>query len=148
MKRILSLILVITLLLSTNAFATSEYSTDTFDEEIISTNEYCISVETGVAQTRVNWLTGGTKIQELSNAGGDVLIIFKVIGTFKYNGTTAIATQASYDYEIVSGSWYLVSASAYCQGDTAIAEAEFKHPLFGTVYSTVTLTCSPTGYLT
>lgn len=148
MKRTLCLILVATLLLTTNVFAASDDTADICDEVITATNEYCVSVETSGIQTRVNWLTSGAKVQELCNEAGDVLIIFKVFGTFKYNSTTAIATQASYDYEIVSGSWYLVSASAYCQGDTAIAEAEFKHPLLGTVYSTVTLTCSPTGYLT
>lgn len=116
-------------------------------DSIAYSEEYCSGSEVGAALTRVNYLKSGSKTQRLFNEGGDVLIIVKVNGTFKYNGTTATATLASYEYEIVSGSWYFVEGTAYCDGNSAIAELEFKHPLLGTVYSIVTLSCTPNGTL-
>lgn len=106
-----------------------------------------IVTELYAVQTRAQQLTSGTKVQSLYSANGDLAITFEVHGTFKYSGATCVATLASYDYEIHAAGWYLVSASAWCEDNKAIANGEFKHPLLGTVDTTVTLSCSPTGML-
>ena len=136
MKRALCLVLMVALVLSMGVCAYAD-STQPISTEIeYLDNGYYIVTELYVVQTRVQQLTSGSKV-----------MTFTVNGTFKYNGSTCIATQASYDYEILVAGWQLVSGNAYCEDNKAIAEGFFKNILLGTVDTTVTLSCSPTGVL-
>lgn len=147
MKRLICFALAAALLLSTGVPALADGPAPISTEVEYLDNGYYIVTEIYAVQTRAQQLTSGTKVQSLYSANGDLAITFEVHGTFKYSGTTCIATLASYDYEIHAAGWYLVSASAWCEDNKAIANGEFKHPLLGTVDTTVTLSCSPTGVL-
>lgn len=146
MKRLICLALA-ALLLSTGVCAFADGPAPISTEVEYLDNGCYIVTELYAVQTRAQQLTSGTKVQSLYSANGDLAITFEVSGTFKYSGATCIATLASYDYEIHAAGWYLVSASAWCEDNQAIANGEFKHPLLGTVDTTVTLSCSPTGML-
>lgn len=147
MKRVVCLMLMVALLLSTGVCAFADGSEPISTEITYLDNGYYIVSEIYAVQTRAQQLTSGANVQTLYSAAGDEVMTFTVYGTFKYNGSTCIATQASYDYEIFVSGWYLVRANAYCEGNQAIANGEFKHPLLGIVDTTVTLSCSPTGVL-
>lgn len=147
MKRFLCLALAAVLLLSTGVCAFADGPAPISTEVEYLDNGYYIVTEIYAIQTRAQQLTSGTAVQSLYSADGDLAMTFEVHGTFKYNGSTCIATLASYDYDIYASGWYLVTASAWCEGNKAIANGEFKHPLLGTVDTTVTLSCSPTGVL-
>lgn len=147
MKRLLCLALAAALLLSTGVPALADGPAPISTEVEYLDNGYYIVTEIYAVQTRAQQLTSGTKVQSLYSANGDLAITFEVHGTFKYSGAACVATLASYDYEIHAAGWYLVSASAWCEDNRAIANGEFKHPLLGTVDTTVTLSCSPTGML-
>lgn len=110
-------------------------------------NGYYIVTEIYTIQTRAQQLTGGSKVQTLYAPAGNKILTFQVNGTFKYSGTECIATQASYDYDIFVFGWSFVTANAYCEGNSAIADGEFHNPLQGDAYVNVTLSCSPTGVL-
>ena len=147
MKRVLCLALAAVLLLSTGVCAFADGPEPISTEVTYLDNGYYIVSEIYAVQTRAQQLTSGANVQTLYSASGDKVLTFLVNGTFKYNGTTCIATLASYDYEIIASGWYLVRANAYCEDNKAIANGEFKHPLLGTVDTTITLSCSPTGVL-
>lgn len=146
MKRLICFALA-ALLLSTGVPALADGPAPISTEVEYLDNGYYIVTEIYAVQTRAQQLTSGTKVQSLYSANGDLAITFEVHGTFKYSGAACVATLASYDYEIHAAGWYLVSASAWCEDNKAIANGEFKHPLLGTVDTTVTLSCSPTGVL-
>lgn len=147
MKRALCLVLMVALVLSMGVCAYAD-STQPISTEIeYLDNGYYIVTELYVVQTRVQQLTSGSKVQTMYSSTGNEVMTFTVNGTFKYNGSTCIATQASYDYEILVAGWQLVSGNAYCEDNKAIAEGFFKNILLGTVDTTVTLSCSPTGVL-
>ena len=147
MKRFLCLALAAVLVLSMGVCAFADGPSPVATEVKYLDNGYYIVTEIYSVQTRAQQLTSGTAVQSLYSAGGDLVLTFEVHGTFKYNGSTCIATLASYDYDIYASGWYFVSASAWCEGNTALANGEFKHPLLGTIDTTVTLSCSPTGVL-
>lgn len=135
------------LMLSTGICAYAE------SPELVSTsveyypNGYYAVTEIYAVQTRAQQLTSGTSIRTLYDTLGDKVLSLEVHGTFKYNGSTCIATLASYDYTIYALGWSFVTADAYCEGNQAIADGEFKNPLLGTAYVRATLSCSPTGVL-
>lgn len=147
MKRVLCLVLTAVLLLSTGVYAYADSPEPVSREVEYLPNGYYIVTELYTVQTRAQQLVSGTKVQTLYAEAGNVVLTFEVNGTFKYNGTTCIATLASYDYDIVVSGWYLVSGNAYCEDNSAVAKGNFKHPLFGTIDTTITLYCSPTGVL-
>lgn len=99
-----------------------------------------------VSTLATNTVSGGKKITSY-NSSGSALWDFTVTGTFRYTGSSATATAASYSYTIYSSAWKLKTATAYCSGNQAIAEGTFKQLVLLTHYSTVTLTCSATGVL-
>lgn len=81
------------------------------------------------------------------SADDELLWDFTVHGTFKYDGTTATATDASYSYNIYNSAWELKSAEAYCSGNQAIAEGKFNGGFLLNRSTSITLTCSPDGVL-
>lgn len=91
--------------------------------------------------------TSGGKNASFHNADGDLLWVIRVEGSFYYTGTTAIATSATYSYQIYDSAWSLKEGRAYCSGNQAIAECTFTGGIFLTRNATVVLSCSPTGVL-
>ncbi|MFR5781813.1 MAG: hypothetical protein ACLUEK_08245, partial [Oscillospiraceae bacterium] len=99
MKRLLCLALAAALLLSTGVPALADGPAPISTEVEYLDNGCYIVTELYAVQTRAQQLTSGTKVQSLYSADGELAITFEVSGTFKYSGTTCIATLASYDYE-------------------------------------------------
>lgn len=109
----------------------------------------CLTTELvvyGSPVTRASGTISGQKITTYSNAFGVEQWSLTVIGTFTYNGSTAAATSASYNYQIYNSDWSVNSAGARCSGNKAIAEGTFSGGVF-TRSATVTLSCSADGVL-
>ena len=88
-----------------------------------------LTIELAVYDSIVARVTGtvsGRKVTSYRNSDNELLWDFTVHGTFKYDGTTATATDASYSYNIYNSAWKLKSAEAYCSGNQAIAEGKFN----------------------
>lgn len=147
MKRVLCLVLTAAMFLTMGTFAYADSSETVRTETVYYPNGYYSVTEIHTFAARANELVSGYKLQSIYNTYHEVIITFQVNGTFKYNGTTCVATLASYDYDIIADGWRFVSGNAYCDSNVAVAEGEFKHPLLGTVETTVALACSPTGVL-
>ncbi len=112
---------------------------------VILTVEYDQS-QSGTELFATNSITSGTKSYNYYNSSDELEWIFRVHGTFTYNGTTATATAATYSYTIYNSSWSFVKASASYSGATATATGSFKKLLIPNSV-TLPLTCSPTGVL-
>ena len=156
MKRIFCLSLVLALLLCACAFPVSAADVEPmvpvasyvthFDD-----GSYCVTTilqtpveENGAA--RAYKLTSGQKASAYY-ASGVLQFTTYVKGTFKYNGSTAMATTAQYSYSIANSAWSFSSGSAHCSGATAYATCTFYNSLNGNKSVTASLTCSPTGKL-
>ena len=91
-------------------------------------------------------IKSGTKKYDYYNSSDELVLVFRVHGTFEYNGVSASATGATYSYDIYSSEWFFVDGSATCSKATATATGRFKRSLFPSSVS-ASLTCSPTGIL-
>lgn len=72
--------------------------------------------------------------------GDELAWVFRVHGTFTYDGSSAEATAADYSYDIYDDGWSFVKASASCSGATATATGSFKRVIVPNSV-TVDLTC-------
>ncbi len=112
---------------------------------------YCITtihVYLRSADSRAaNTVAEGERALDYYSASGDILFTLTLYGTFTYDGNTARATSADYDYDIYDTLWSLDNGRAWCTGATALAEATFSHLLLGDVVINTSLSCSPDGHL-
>lgn len=76
----------------------------------------------------------------------DLKWVFRVHGTFEYDGVTASAIGTTYSYDIYGDEWSFVDGSATRSGATATATGRFRRVLIPNSV-TVSLTCSPSGVL-
>lgn len=90
--------------------------------------------------------TGGVKTSSHYNSSDELMWVFRLYGSFTYNGTTAKATAANCSYTIYDNSWSFIEASTSCSGATATGTGSFRL-LFFPYTVTLDLTCSPTGAL-
>ncbi len=72
--------------------------------------------------------------------------VYRVNGTFYYDGSTAYATGASSSYSIYMSGWSCTSDSASYSGNTATASGTFQRSLL-TKNVSVSLTCDKNGNL-
>ncbi len=147
LKRISSFILVCLLLASSiaPAFAAEPPA----DSEVIyfEDGSYLVRRLFTAPATRASNTVSGSVSQSYYSSTDVLLFEVFVYGTFTYDGITATATQASYDYTIYDTAWSFKSGRAYCSGDQAIAEVKFTGGIFITRTAKVVLTCSPDGKL-
>lgn len=111
---------------------------------------YCISrivEDSSPASRAANTVAEGERALDYYSASGDILFTLTLYGTFTYDGNTARATSADYDYDIYDTLWSLDNGRAWCTGATALAEATFSHLLLGDVVIDTSLSCSPDGHL-
>ena len=101
----------------------------------------------GTPITRASGTVSGQKSATFTDSLGVDQWSLTVYGTFTYDGSTATAISASYDYQIFDSSWSLTSGNAYCSGNKAIAKGTFAYGLFVSQSTTVTLSCSADGVL-
>ncbi|HIQ86041.1 MAG TPA: hypothetical protein IAD33_00975 [Candidatus Scatomorpha gallistercoris] len=91
--------------------------------------------------------TSGSKINRAYDSNDNLLFTVTVNGTFEYDGSSAEATRATYNYHIYGDGWRFDGGRAYCDGATAIADVTFSKALLSDANLIVTLTCSPDGEL-
>ncbi len=147
LRRVSSLVLACLLLVGSMvpAFAAEPSA----DSEVIyfEDGSYLVRRVFTAPATRASNTTSGTVCESYYSATDVLLFEVFLTGTFTYDGITATATQASYDYTIYNTAWSFKSGRAYCSGDQAIAEVKFTGGIFITRTAKVVLTCSPDGKL-
>lgn len=87
----------------------------------------------------------GTKTARCVHSGTNIFAI-SVTGTFTYDGTTAVATSATYSITTYVEDATVKSRNAYTSGASAIATGSVSYMGF-TLQKTVTLTCDKNGNL-
>ena len=161
MKKTLTLLLAITLLISIFAFpanASSEPSIavpgTVVDVEYLDNGDYIIttiednSIILPGDSTNAATTVTKTKTKNYVNSEGDIMWYIKVQGTFTYDGSTSKCTNAAHKAAAKGSTWSISSASSSKSGNTATATATAVHHTGTGNYSytrSVTLTCSKTG---
>lgn len=148
---ILALLLTITLLFPTTVKANTT-SLSVISKEIIYQDEhYTIEVTTIIeeepcttyATTQTKTVT---KVSNVKNSFGSVVATYTLKGTFRYDGTSATCTNATYTTSTDSIFWSFENTTAYASGAKAIGSFTAKS-LTNTISKTVTITCSNTGVI-
>lgn len=91
-------------------------------------------------------IISGTKNYSYYNGSNVLVLVFRVHGTFEYDGMTSSAVGASYSYDIYDNNWSFLDGNATCSNATAMATGSFMRFLVPKSV-TVSLTCSPNGVL-
>lgn len=152
MKRLLSIVLSFTLLLTllpTNTYAAANSSTDT--SIIYLDDGSYITVELTWADTRATNTKTATKTYTNKASNGDEQWRAVLRGTFTYTGTTVACTAASCDVTITNTNWYIVSKSATKSGNAAVGELTMGRKFLGITVEKVPvsmrITCDANGNL-
>ena len=148
---IFAMLLTITLLCPITVKADTS-STPVISKEIIYQDEnYTIEVTTIIEEEIVTpYATTQTKtaskIFEVTNSFGSVVATYTLKGTFRYDGTSATCTNATYTTSTDSIFCSFENATAYASGAKAIGNFTVK-TLIDTISKTVSITCSSTGVI-
>ena len=155
MKKIRQLILfTFVLLLFMTSIATSASAAENASPQIhrFEDGSYVVvTIDTDqplgkVAFAAGNQIISGTKNYSYYNDSNNLVLVFRVHGTFEYDGITSSAVGASYSYDIYDSNWSFLNANASCSGATATATGSFVRFLVPKSI-TASLTCSPNGIL-
>ena len=155
MKKIRQLILfTFVLLLFMTSIATSACAAENASPQIhrFEDGSYVVvTIDTDqplgkVAFAAGNQIISGTKNYSYYNDSNNLVLVFRVHGTFEYDGITSSAVGASYSYDIYDSNWSFLNANATCSGATATATGSFVRFLVPKSI-TASLTCSPNGIL-
>lgn len=150
MKKIVSVLLSLIMVLSIapTVFATQESSTYT---EYLDDGSYLvITIETERLSRATNTITG-KKTATYKDNNDETLWTATLKGTFSYTGSSATCTASSITYSITDDAWKITSATASKSGNKAIGNVTAKKYVLGislkTVEKEITLTCSASGTL-
>ena len=156
MKKFLTILLISTLLLSTNLAEAKAASATIMPTEIehISDEYYIetIIIEEATSNTLATTKTKtASKIRNITNSNGTVVATFKVTGTFSYDGSTSKCTAVSHSSTINNSSWAFTYRNSSRLTNRAIghfiAECTQSGTVVQTVSDSVILTCAPDGTL-
>lgn len=158
MKKLLSIILIVFILVPTVSVTTHAQSPEIIISETTEYFEDGTSITTTITQLSSNDLTRatktitGSKTKTVKNGDGDVLYKFKVTGTFSVNeGVSATCTAVSCSASNLASGWSLASSTKSKSGNKATATGVFEYTvLFITTITqetTATLTCDKNGNL-
>ena len=92
--------------------------------------------------TTINAQTA-SKVCDIKNFLGVIVASYTLKGTFRYDGTSATCTNATYSTSTDSAFWSFESATAYASGAKAIGNFTVKS-LTDTISKNITITCSNT----
>ena len=160
MKKLLSILLIVTLLTVTSANASAVVPTDIPQSqgyiEYINDNLYIETIITdetpannSVSTFAINNTVTKTKTSYYKDSAGNVLWTVSVTGTFTYNGTTSKCTSCSHKTTSPGNRWSIKSATSYKAANYATASATAIYTtLTGATHEysrTVTLQCSKNG---
>ena len=147
MKRIVSWILVLTLVLSVVPFCA--YATD-FNVIKLDDDSYFI-IEIEEIDLRASGTKSGKKTYTYNSSSGTALWKAVLNGTFTYTGSSATCTASSCDVTIYDSAWYVVSKSATKNANSATASVTMGQKILGVTTSKKTaslkLTCDANGNL-
>ena len=150
MKKIHQFILfTFVLLLFMTSLATPASATENASPQVqrFEDGSYVIvTIDTDQPLDEVAVVASGTKNYSYYNGSNDLVLVFRVHGTFEYDGITSLAVGASYSYDIYDSNWSFGDGNATCSGATATATGRFVRFLVPKSI-TVSLTCSPNGVL-
>lgn len=147
MKRIVSIILTIVLLISIVPFVVCA---DEFGVIMLKDGSY-FTVEVEESVQRASGTKSGTKTYTYNSSSGTALWKAVLSGTFTYTGLDATCTVSSCDVTIYDSDWYVVSKSASKSANSATASVTMGQKVLGITVSKRTaslqLTCDANGYL-
>ncbi len=152
MRKVLSFILCAILMFSVMGISAASAKTETLQTEkiVFSDGSYCITTieELSVNENSRGQATKtGTKTNYYYNGNDELQFYVVVQGTFKYDGTTATATDSHCGYSIINTEWSFVTGRSSAAANRAMASCTFYEPFYGNKTLSVALYCSPTGVL-
>lgn len=147
MKKAISLLLALVALFSClSATAFADYDIIYLDDGyyiVYTLEQEAVIQPNSVNETRV---VKGSRTGYLYNSSDEMMASVTLNATFQYDGTSAEATKATYNYHVYADDWRFDSGQSYCSGNQAIARVVFNAPVIDKAL-TVTITCSPDGEL-
>ena len=155
MKKILSLLIITSLFLCINPNIAYAQTTPTIYRNIEYINDdiyiETIIIEHADAMSKAASSTTKTasKISYVKNSNDEVLVSFKLTGTFIYNHSTSSCTNVTCTTAIFNDNWEFTSTSATKSGISAIGNYTAKCYVLGieatSVSRTVTISCDAHG---
>lgn len=153
MKKILPLVLIFVLILSTQAVFANDENKSMSVEYLPDGSRYVTIIEdvptSGIQLFAAAKTETKSKTAYYENAAGDVMWWVKVTGTFTYGNGTSKCTSAKGTAAAENKMWKVSNISESKSGNSASAKATGKRYTDGSVVQTltktVTLKCSPTG---
>lgn len=152
MKRLLSLILLMSMVLTVLPVGVQATTNERNDEDIIYFDDGSyITVELNWTDSRASGTKSGSKTYRYYN--GDNVEQWRAVlrGTFTYTGTSATCTAASCDVTISNDAWYVSSKDVNKSGNAAMCELTMGKKALGVTIKRETismrLTCDANGNL-
>jgi len=149
MKKITTLLFVLILAFSIFAIPVSANGmpeVSVISSRIIYLNNGSYIIETIRVSEPTRSTVSGTKEIAYNTSSGTAWV-YRVHGTFFYNGSTSYATAASASYTIYQSGWTCTSSSSGYSGATAYANGIFRSPTISNYSAGPKLTCSVNGSL-
>lgn len=163
MKRVLSVVTIVILLMSILSVSTLAASGSSIEPSIdletaenieyFSDGSYLITTIATVSDIAPMSTStkSGSKSYHYYNSKDVEQWTATIIGTFSYNGSSATCTSSSTSYTIYNSNWKVKEATATKSGNKAIGNFTVKYYFLGvptkTIEHTLTLSCSATGVL-
>lgn len=153
MKKIISLIMLVVMALSTLAINTLAYNENNNSKVIYMEDGSYLVVDIieDATNARATSTKSGTKNLNYYSADDELLWKATLKGTFSYNGSSATCTAASITHTVYDSSWRITSATATKSSNQAIGNVTAKHYVLGipikTLEQSFKITCSANGTL-
>ena len=153
MKRIISTLLTVVLVLSLFSLKTNAASYSKTEKKVISGQTYFIETTIKENTTFLNAFRKAsaksktaTKTSNVKDSHGAILWSLSVTGTFSYDGNSAQCTSCSHQTSTSNG-WSIQNSSSGYSGNSATATATAKRSgIYGyTMTESITITCSASG---
>lgn len=155
MKKIISLLIITSILLCINPNVVYAQTTPTIYRNIEYINDdiyietIIIEHEDAMSKAASSITKTVSKISYVKNSNDEVLVSFKLTGTFIYNHSTSSCTNVTCTTSIYDDQWRFTSTSATKSGISAIGNYTAKCFILGievdSVSRTVTISCDAHG---
>lgn len=148
MKKLISLFLALMIvsLVTVSGFASTNET-----ERIYYEDGSFLSITIQEMDSRATGSKSGGKTYTYSNNSGEVLWKAVLVGTFTYNGSTAICTNSSCEVTVYDSEWYEVFKTVGKSGASATCELTMGKKILGITVSkknvSMSLTCDANGNL-
>ena len=152
MKKLLSLIIVFTTILSVLCFNASAVNTATSETIYLDDGSYIIVSVVEIADIcRAANTKSGQKNYTYYDSDNTMLWKATLSASFTYTGDSAACTSSSITHTVYDSAWKITEATATKSGNKATGDVTAKRYVLGiafkTIEQTITLTCSASGVL-